>query len=71
MLIKFWDEDSSLLKVWLSLDFAARIKLRRPSAVTITTPDLGLLASDVALLCHKMSFESGHTNILVLFCNSI
>ena len=44
--------DFLLLQVWLSACFSARVKLRRTCAVRITAPNLGFLASDVALLCH-------------------
>jgi len=44
--------DSFLLEVWLTLNFSARVKLRRTSAVTVSSTDLGLFPSNVALLGH-------------------
>ena len=46
-------DQSFLLEIGLTLNFAARIKLRRTSAVTVASADLGFLTRNVALLGHK------------------
>ena len=56
-LIKFCDIHSLLLEIWCSFSFPRRVELGRTSAVTVLAPDLGLLAGDVALLCHKVVFS--------------
>ena len=53
-LIDFWYENTLLLKVWLTADFATRVELRRTSAVAVSAPDEGLLASNITLLCHNV-----------------
>ena len=45
--------DALLLKIWRATNFADRVKLRRTSAVAVASSNLGLLARDVAFLCHK------------------
>ena len=65
VLVEFWHIDSLLLEIRLASYFSARVKLRRSSAVTITTPNLGFLSSDVAFLCHK----SRYITMRFPFCN--
>jgi hypothetical protein len=38
----------------LTADFATWVELRRTSAVAVSSPDEGLLASDITLLCHNV-----------------
>jgi hypothetical protein len=52
MLVDLWYVNLFLLEVWLAFYFPTRVKLRRTSAVAVSSPDLGFLASDIALLSH-------------------
>lgn len=51
----------------MTANFSARVKLRRTSAVTVSSSDLGFLPSDITLLCHIYVVFSG--GILPCACN--
>ena len=50
--INFRNEDALLLNVWSTTNFAARVKLRRTSAVWVAATNLGGLTSDLTYFCH-------------------
>ena len=67
--VELSDIDALLVKVWRTLCFSRRVKLRRTCAIAVFPTCLGFLPCDFTFFCHICVFKFRHTTIWLPFCN--